>query len=240
MLEISKLTKRFGDLTAVKDVDLKVSKGEFFSIIGPNGSGKTTIIKTITGLLHPTSGEIIVGGKSVKDRPREAKMKMGYIPDEPKIWSHITGEEFLYFSGALYGISQEEVKSKIPELLSHFDLKGVEKNYFENYSRGNKQKFTMLAALMHEPELILVDEPIVGLDPDSAETAMRLLSDFTKKGGSVFLATHTLPVVETHSDRIGILHEGSLKKVGSMEEIRKEMGRSDASILDIYHNFSRK
>ncbi len=240
MLEINKLTKRFGDLTAVNDVGLKVSKGEFFSIIGPNGSGKTTIIKTIAGLLHPTSGEILIGGKSIKNQPREAKMKIGYIPDEPKIWSHITGEEFLYFSGALYGISQEEVKARIPGLLSHFDLKGVEKNYFENYSRGNKQKFTMLAALMHDPELILVDEPIVGLDPDSAEIAMKLLSDFTKKGGSVFLATHTLPVVEAHSDRIGILHEGSLKKVGSMEDLRKEMSRSDASILDIYHNFSRK
>lgn len=240
MLEIKRLTKKFGDLAALKEVDLKVEKGEFFSIIGPNGSGKTTMIKTILGLLYPTSGDVLVGGKSIKSDPREAKMKMGYIPDEPKIWSHITGEEFLYFSGALYGMKQDEVRERIPELLSHFELKGIEKSYFENYSRGNKQKFTMLAALMHNPELILVDEPIVGLDPDSAEIAMRLLSDFVKKGGSVFLATHTLPVAQEHSDRIGVLHEGSLKKVGSMGELRSEMSNDGASLLEIYHNFSKK
>ncbi len=238
MLKIKNLTKKFGNFTAVKNINLEVKRGEFFSIIGPNGSGKTTIIKNILGLLHPTKGDILIDENSVKEAPALTKAKIGYIPDEPKIWSHITGEEFLEFSGTLYGLSESEIKSKLPELLSHFELKGIEKKYYENYSRGNKQKFTILAALMHEPDLILVDEPIVGLDPQSAETAMRLLSDFVEKGGSIFMATHTLPVAEKHSSRVGVLHEGKLVETGSIEEMRSKMNNENASLLQIYHHFS--
>ncbi len=238
MLKITNLQKKFGDFEAVSDINLEVEKGNFFSIIGPNGSGKTTIIKSILGLLTPEEGEITINGESIVDNPIKAKSKMGYIPDEPKIWNHITGEEFLYFIGALYGMKKEEVESKIPKLLDHFNLSGIEKKYFENYSRGNKQKFTILGALLHTPKLILVDEPIVGLDPDSAEKAMHLLSEFTKEGGTVFMATHTLQVAEEFSDKVGILHDGRLTETGSIDELRKKMGKEDASLIEIYHNFN--
>ncbi len=239
MLEIKNLTKKFGDFTAVENVSLKIEKGEFFSIIGPNGSGKTTIIKNILGLLHPTEGQILVNEKSIEEDPKKVKSKIGYIPDEPKIWSHITGEEFLFFSGNLYGIDNKQIEKKIPELLKNFNLKGIEKKYFENYSRGNKQKFTILAALLHDPDLILVDEPIVGLDPQAAESAMELLNNFVSEGGSVFMATHTLPVAQEHSDRVGVLHEGKLVETGTIENLREKMGDPEASLLKIYHHFSQ-
>ncbi|MGM0438848.1 MAG: ABC transporter ATP-binding protein [Patescibacteria group bacterium] len=239
MLEIKKLTKKFGNFTAVEDVNLEVKEGEFFSIIGPNGSGKTTIIKNILGLLHPTRGDVLVGNESVNKNPQLTKRKIGYIPDEPKIWSHITGEEFLYFSGSLYGMSKKEIQEKVPKLLNYFNLKSIEKKYFENYSRGNKQKFSILSALLHEPDLILVDEPIVGLDPESAEIAMKLLSDFASEGGSIFMATHTLPVAQEYSSRVGVLHKGKLVETGSVDELRKKMNNEKASLLEIYHYFSK-
>ncbi len=238
MLEIKNLSKKFSDFLAVKDVSLKLEKGEFFSLIGPNGSGKTTIIKNILGLLHPSSGDVLVGNSSIRKSPLEAKAQMAYIPDEPKIWTHITGEEFLYFTGALYGMKKEEIAQKIPNLLKHFSLESIAKKYFENYSRGNKQKFVILAALLHNPKLILVDEPIVGLDPKSAEIAMDLLSDFCKKGGTVFMTTHTLEVAQKYSSRIGVLHQGRIIAVDSLEGLRRRANNNEASLSEIYFNFT--
>jgi ABC-2 type transport system ATP-binding protein len=239
MLEIRNLNKSFSDFSAVKDLNLKVNEGEFFSLIGPNGSGKTTIIKNILGLLHPSSGDVLINGESIKSSSLKAKAQMAYIPDEPKIWNHITGEEFLYFSGALYGMKKEDVSKKIPVLLGHFDLRGIEKKYFENYSRGNKQKFSILAALLHDPKLILVDEPIVGLDPESAEVAMNLLADFVKSGGTVFMATHTLAVAQKYSSKIGILHEAKLIATDSLDNLRKTINNESASLSEIYFNFTK-
>ncbi len=239
MLEIKNLSKKFSDFMAVKDVSLKLEKGEFFSLIGPNGSGKTTIIKNILGLLHPSSGDVLIEGKSIKSSALKAKALMGYIPDEPRIWTHITGEEFLYFSGALYGMKKEEIAKKIPNLLNHFSLEGIAKKYFENYSRGNKQKFVILAALLHNPKLILIDEPIVGLDPKSAKTAMDLMSNFCKEGGTVFMTTHTLQVAQKYSSRIGVLHEGRIIAVDNLEGLRERVGNKEASLSEIYFNFTK-
>ncbi|MFT4326912.1 MAG: ABC transporter ATP-binding protein [Candidatus Woesearchaeota archaeon] len=235
MLKIQNLTKKFGSFVAVKDINLEIKKGEFCSIIGPNGSGKTTIIKNVLGLLKPTEGDVIVDGASILKDPIKAKQAMGYIPDEPKIWNHITGEEYLYFSGILYGMKRESIKAEIPKLLSYFNLDGIEKEYFDNYSRGNRQKFTILAALLHRPSLILVDEPIVGLDPSSADIAMELLLDFTKSGGTVFMSTHTLSVAEKYSSKIALLHKGAIKDVGSLADLRKKFKKKDASLLEIYY-----
>jgi ABC-2 type transport system ATP-binding protein len=239
MLEIKNLNKKFANFLAVKDFNLKVGEGKLFSLIGPNGSGKTTVIKNILGLLQPSSGDVLINGKSIKDSPIEAKAQMAYIPDEPKIWNHITGEEFLYFSGALYGMEKEDIAKKIPKLLGYFDLKGIEKKYFENYSRGNKQKFSILAALLHEPKLILVDEPIVGLDPESANVAMNLLHNFSKDGGTVFMATHTLPVAQKYSSKIGILHKGELIITDTLDNLRKKINNKNASLSEIYFNFTK-
>ncbi len=234
MLIINNLEKTFGDLKAVDNLCLKIESGKFFSLIGPNGSGKTTIIKTILGLLRPSSGHILVNNVDVVKFPVKAKSIMAYIPDNPQVWSHVTGEEFLYFSGILYGLKAQEVMQKIPTLLNIFNLQGIEKSYFSNYSRGNKQKFSILAAFIHEPKFILIDEPIVGLDPESAEIAMNLLKDFTKKGGTVFLTTHTLTVAEKYSDLIGIINKGKLVSLGTLSELKTAVNDQESSLLEIY------
>ena len=239
MLKIENLTKNFKELKAVDNLNLEIKDGELFSIIGPNGSGKTTIIKMIAGLLRPTEGSVNVAGADVAGEPRATKAEIGYIPDEPRIWQAITGEEFLHFSGAFYGMPPEARRQKINKYLDIFGLGGIEKNYFENYSRGNRQKFTIIAALMHEPKLLLIDEPITGLDPDSADIAKGLFSDFTKNGGSVFMATHTLSVAQEISSRVGILKEGQLLEKGTVEELRDRAKLSkDASLHEIYKAYA--
>jgi ABC-2 type transport system ATP-binding protein len=153
MLTVHKLTKTFGNKKAVSDVSFTIKEGEIFSLIGPNSSGKTTIVKTIVGLLQPTSGSVTVGEYDVIKNPEKAKSLTGYIPDEPSIWPRMTGEEFLYFTQALYGIDEKTRKSHLPKLLETLKLQGLEKEYFEDYSRGNKQKFSITAAFSHHPSI---------------------------------------------------------------------------------------
>jgi len=235
MLKVNKLSKHFGGNKAVDDVSFEVKSGEIFSLIGPNSSGKTTIIKTIAGLLQPTAGDIRVANFDVAKNPVEAKAQVGYIPDEPSIWPYMTGEEFLFFTEALFGVDEKVRLESMPKLLGEFNLSGLEKQYFEDYSRGNKQKFSIIAAMSHKPKLLLIDEPIVGLDPTSAETAKKMFVEFAKLGGAVLLVTHTLPVAEQISHRIGFLKKGGLTAVGTLAELRQRSGLSqDASLEDIY------
>jgi ABC-2 type transport system ATP-binding protein len=235
MLTINKLTKIFRNSIAVNEVSFSINAGEIFSLIGPNGSGKTTIIKIIAGLLQPSAGAVEVDGHNIIKQPQRAKAITGYIPDEPSVWQEMIGVEFLHFTGALYGIEEKKRVARIKELLPIFNLEKIQSGYFEDYSRGNKQKFTILAALLHQPKLLLIDEPIVGLDPSSAETAKQEFVKFAKNGGAVLLATHTLPVAQEISDRIGILKEGKLISVGTMEELRTQAHTSDsASLEEIY------
>lgn len=239
MLKVNKLTKYFGNNKAVDDVSFTVKKGEVFSLIGPNSSGKTTIVKTIAGLLHPTAGNIEVGGIDVIKDPEKVKAQIGYIPDEPSVWPFMTGEEFLYFTQSLFGIEEKVRLSSLPGLLSRFNLAGLEKQYFEEYSRGNKQKFSIIAAMSHQPKLLLVDEPIVGLDPTSAQIAKKMFVEFAKKGGAVLLVTHTLQVAEEISDRIGFLKKGKLIAVGSLAELRKKSGlKKSSSLEEVYNNMA--
>jgi ABC-2 type transport system ATP-binding protein len=235
MLTLRAVTKKFGDIPAVSGVSFDVGPGEVFSLIGPNGSGKTTIIRMIAGLLRPTEGSIEVAGHDTGEEPIEAKKVIGYVPDEPSVWSSMTGEEFLHLSGALFNISEIEREKNIKTLLSLFDLEDIRNSIFEDYSRGNKQKFTILAALLHKPKVLLVDEPIVGLDPTSAEIAKNIFSSYAKKGGSVLLATHTLSVAQEISHRIGVLKKGVLVASGTLDELRVRAGLSgSASLGDIY------
>ncbi len=229
-LKIKNFTKNFNHVKAVQNLNLTLKKGEIFSLIGPNGSGKTTIIKSIAGLLRPTEGEIKINGLNVVFEPEKAKSAIGYIPDNPEIWSHITGEEFLYMIGSFYKVKKEETANRIPSLLKIFDLAGIEKSYFQDYSRGNKQKFTILAALLHKPDILLIDEPIVGLDPISAHLAQKEFKKFSSRGGAILMATHTLEVAENISDRIGFLKEGKMKAAGSIQELKRKTGskRKDA------------
>lgn len=238
MLTIKNLTKKFGGKVAVHGVSFDINKGEIFSLIGPNSSGKTTIVKNIVGLLQPTSGTISVGGHDVVSSPLAAKQIIGYIPDEPSIWNHMTGEEFLYFTQALFGVDETTRIKNLPHLLATFNLEGLEKQYFEEYSRGNKQKFSITAAMSHTPKLLLVDEPIVGLDPTGAEIAKKLFLEYARSGGSVLLVTHTLPVAQEISDRIGFLKDGALIAVGTLTELREQakLG-AEAPLEEIYKKF---
>lgn len=232
MLTIDAFTKKFGDKVAVDDVSLSVEKGEIFALIGPNSSGKTTIVKTIAGLLQKSKGTVTVGGDDVALFPEKTKSRIGYIPDEPTVWPLVSGEEFLHYVGALYGMSPAERAERIKALLPLFALSGMEKDYFEHYSRGNKQKFSILSALMHEPELLLIDEPIVGLDPDSADIARREFVRFAEAGGAVLLVTHTLSVAEAIATHIGILQNGKLVAVGTLSELRAKAGKGPQSSLE--------
>ncbi len=235
MLTVTNLSKKFGDTIAVNDVSFTIKDGEIFSLIGPNSSGKTTIVKSIVGLLQSSEGSITIGGNDINQNGEEAKKQMGYIPDEPSIWPSMTGEEFLFFTQALFGVDEKTRIDSLPALLDTFSLKGVEKQYFESYSRGNKQKFSILSAMSHKPKLLLIDEPIVGLDPTGAEIAKKMFVDYAKQGGAVLLVTHTLSVAEEISDRIGFLKNGSLIAVGTLSELiqKAELG-TDASLEDIY------
>lgn len=235
MITLEHITRRFGEKVAVDDVSLSVASGEIFSLIGANGSGKTTIIKMIAGILRPDQGKINVAGHDTVESPIEAKRNIGYIPDEPAAWPGMTGEEFLHFVGALYSVPEETRRKKITELLPLFQLDGSETDLFDGYSRGNKQKFSILAALLHEPKVLLIDEPIVGLDVASAATTKKVFQEFAKNGGSVFLVTHTLPVAEAISDRIGILKQGKLVSIGTLEETRHRAERGpNASLEELY------
>jgi ABC-2 type transport system ATP-binding protein len=235
MIKIQNLTKKFGNKIALESVNLEIKPGEVFCLIGPNGAGKSTLVKIVAGLLQPSSGQVSVGEFDAEANPEEAKALLGYIPDEPTVWSAITGGEFLQIVGALYGLSTKERSERIPKLLSLFDLTGIEQDYFEDYSRGNKQKFSILAALLHRPKFLLVDEPIVGLDPTSAEIAKTQFKEFAKNGGGVLMVTHTLSVAQAIADRVGFLENGKLKAVGSIPQLLSNAGLPEnASLEEIY------
>lgn len=239
MLNVNTVTKYFGEKKAVDNVSFHIEKGEIFSLIGPNSSGKTTLVKSIVGLLQPTQGSIVVNGHDVTTSPEVAKAQIGYIPDEPSIWSHMTGEEFLFFTQALFGVDEKKRAESLPALLKTFGLEGLEKQYFEEYSRGNKQKFSILSAMSHHPKLLIIDEPIVGLDPTGAEIAKNMFVEYAKRGGAVLLVTHTLPVAEAISSRLGFLKNGSLIAVGTLDELRAQAGLPhDATLEEVYQKFA--
>lgn len=241
MLEIQNLSKKFGINSAVRGASMNVKRDEVFALIGPNGSGKSTIMKLVAGLLHPTDGNIYVGGLDTVKEPTKTKMLIGYIPDEPNVWPSMTGREFLEFTGALFGVEETECRERIEKLLPTFSLQGIEDEYFEDYSRGNKQKFTILAALLHHPSLLLIDEPIVGLDPESAETAKKMFVDFAKAGGTVLLVTHSLGVAEEIADRVGLLVNGEIRAAGTVAELRAQaLLPPNAGIDQIYMAFTGK
>src|SRR3989344_1286615 len=232
MLSIKNLTKKFEGVTAVNNLTVEVKEGEIYSLIGPNGSGKTTTVKSITGLYQPTSGDISIGGFSVIREPERAKSVIGYIPDDPFVYERITGREFLHLVGSLFGMNESQRNEKIKELIGVFSIEPLIDGFVDNYSRGNKQKLSILAAFLHEPKLILIDEPIVGLDPESAIVAKNMLTDFTADGGAVLLVTHTLPVAQEISTRIGVLKKGKLLTVGTLSDLRSEAKLDSGATLE--------
>jgi len=226
MLQLEHLRKDYDGFVAVNDLTLDVPRGEFFCFLGPNGAGKTTTIKIITGLLKPASGRALVCGKDIQKDPMEAKRVIGYIPDTPYLYEKLSGRDFMYFVGNLYGVSRADVKQEMDKYFSLFKLTGAADNLIENYSFGMRQKLCFSAAFMHQPRVLVVDEPMVGLDPLSAKILKDLLREFCRNGGSVFLSTHLLAIAEELCDRLGIITRGELRFLGTVDSLRTTMSRT--------------
>ena len=234
MIRLNQLTKRYGRFTAVDNVDLVVPRGELFGFLGPNGAGKTTTLRMIAGILRPTSGTIEVGGIDINRRPLEAKARLGFIPDRPFVYDKLTGAEFLRFAAALYGQQGPGVERRIDELLELFDLIRWKNELTESYSHGMRQKLIISGALVHRPEVIVVDEPMIGLDPRSARLLKDLFRQFVDRGGTVLMSTHTLEVAETMCDRIAIVHGGKIIASGNMAQLQEQTSSEHLGLEDLF------
>ena len=237
LIETKDLTKRYGDKAAVQEVSFQVTAGEIFGFLGPNGAGKTTTIKMIVGLLQPTSGSVVVNGYDVQKEPLKAKAANGYVPDEPNLYAKLSGRELLRFVGDLYGIPRDRIDRRIEELLRLFDLTQAGDDTIDSYSHGMQQKTALAAALVHDPKVLVLDEPTVGLDPKSARLIKDILRQLADRGAAIFLSTHILEIAERMCDRIGIIHRGRLIAVGTMEALHQMASETSAgqrSLEDIF------
>jgi len=230
MIETKALTKKYGDLLAVDSLDLHVEPGELFVFLGPNGAGKTTTIKILTCLLQPTSGEALVGGINVVESPNAVKKIMGYLPETPFLYDKLSGREFLQFVADMHGVRKKH--DRIDKFMEIFDLSASADELIEGYSLGMKKKIAIGAALIHDPKILFLDEPTGGLDPRSARMMKDLLQDVCSRGTAVFMTTHILEVAEKMCDRVGIINDGKLVKVGTMDELRSEARETASGSLE--------
>ncbi len=233
-VELVRVAKQYADVIAVDYIDLDVKRGEIFGLLGPNGSGKSTILKTILGLVKPDSGSVKVLGINVEEDPIEVKRRVGYVPESPRIYEFLTGLEFLDLTGDIYGMSPSEKKRRIDEYLDALELEGREGDMISSYSQGMKQKVAVISALMHRPELLLLDEPLNALDPRSARIVKDLLRELSLKGVTAIMSTHILEIAQAMCDRIGIMYEGRLLALGTMEELRARARMPGSDLEDIF------
>ena len=234
LIETQALVKRYGDKLAVNNVSFEVQAGEVFGFLGPNGAGKTTTIKMIVGLLQPTSGTIRVAGYDVQAQPLLAKAASGYVPDTPNLYAKLTGRELLRFVGDLYSLDRQRLAQRSEELLRVLDLNEAADQTIDSYSHGMQQKASLAAALMHDPKVLVLDEPTVGLDPKSARLIKDILRQMAERGTAVFLSTHILEIAERMCDRIGIINKGELVAIGTMNELRSLGKAGETSLEDIF------
>jgi ABC-2 type transport system ATP-binding protein len=234
MIELRALTKRYGSFTAVDALDLVVPRGELFGFVGPNGAGKTTTLRMIAGILRPTSGSVCIAGLDVATSPRTAKTKLGFIPDRPFIYEKLTGSEFLRFVAGLYGQEGAATEHRARELLALFDLEEWRDELVESYSHGMRQKLIIASAFVHRPEVIVVDEPHVGLDPKATRILKDLFREYVRRGHTVMLSTHTLATAEAMCDRIGIIQGGRLRARGTMDELRAGAEAGNEGLEEIF------
>jgi len=225
MILTEHLTKRYGALVAVNDLTLSIPQGQFFAFLGPNGAGKTTTIKLLAGLLKPTSGRALVGGYDIHKDPVEARKILSYVPDMPFLYDKLEPMEFMLFVGQLYGMERTEVGRASDELFEMFGLDEVRRRTIENLSHGTRQRLVIASALLHQPRVIIIDEPMVGLDPRSARLVKNVLKERSRAGVTVFLSTHVLHIAEELADQVGILHRGKLVAVGTIDELREVSGQ---------------
>ncbi len=234
MIELASLTKRYGTFTAVDSLDLVVPKGELFGFLGPNGAGKTTTLRMIAGILRPSSGTVRIAGTDVNEKPMIAKAMLGYIPDRPFIYDKLTGAEFLRFVAGIYSLQGKEIEHRGRELLTLFDLDEWRDELVESYSHGMRQKLIISSAFIHKPDVIVVDEPMVGLDPKASRILKDLFSEYTRRGHTIMMSTHTLEVAEAMCDRIGIFQGGKIRALGTMDELRADSASGADGLEQIF------
>ena len=228
MIELVHLAKRFGDLVAVNDISLTVPRGEFFAVLGPNAAGKTTTIRIIAGLIKPTAGAARVAGFDVQAQAMEARRRLAYVPDFPFLYDKLTPWEFFRFIGQLFQMEEPRIQSAARELIARFNLESYLGKQIEGLSHGTRQRVAIASALLHDPEVFVLDEPMVGLDPHHARVLKDMLKEKSRQGMTIFISTHQLSVAEEMADRIGIIHQGRLIAVGTREQLRRQSGQDGA------------
>ena len=234
MIELINVKKQYGRTLAVDGLNLSVAAGEIFGFIGPNGAGKTTTIRIMGGILAPTEGTVLIDGIEMAKEPEKAKQKIGFIPDRPFLYEKLTGWEFMMFSADLYGMQGESIHGEAQNLLHMFSLWEWANGLIESYSHGMKQRLIIATALLHDPSVIIVDEPMVGLDPTGIRMVKDLLSSKASEGKTVFMSTHSLGVAEDICDRIGIIHHGALIATGTTKDLKKTAGFEDADLEAVF------
>ncbi len=234
MIHLRELTKNYGKFVAVDRLNLEIPKGQLFGLLGPNGAGKTTTLRMIAGILRPTTGSIEIGGDNIVSDPMKAKARLGFIPDRPFIYEKLTGGEFLRFVAGLYGQDGDDLEQRIDRWLDLFELSTWKDELIESYSHGMRQKLIISSALIHKPQYIVVDEPMVGLDPKGARMLKDIFRGFVERGGTVLMSTHTMEVAEVMCDRIAIIQEGKIVASGSMSELREQTAAGDASLEELF------
>jgi len=236
MIEINAVSKSYGGGTkkAVDNLSLTVKPGEIFGFLGPNGAGKTTTIKMIVGLLRPDSGTIRINGCDITNQPIEAKRQIAFVPDTPEVYEKLTELEYLNFIGDIYGVPAIERHSRIERFAEVFELAGALSERINSYSHGMQQKLVLIGALMHNPPVWILDEPMVGLDPRSAHTLKELMAEHVRAGNTLFFSTHVLEVAEKLCDRVAIIKQGRIIASGTLDELRQTRGQSGESLEDIF------
>ncbi|HVN48813.1 MAG TPA: ABC transporter ATP-binding protein [Bacteroidota bacterium] len=237
MIELSNVKKKFGEFTAVDNLSLTIPKGEFFGFLGPNGAGKTTTIKMIVGLFAPTAGEIFVNGFNIVTHPVEAKLTIAYVPDQPFLYDKLSGREFLYFVGGLYKLPKQILHERVRFVIEHFEIGSWIDKRTEDYSQGMRQRITIAAALIHQPQSLIIDEPMVGLDPRSSKIVRESLRAQAERGVSILMSTHSLSVAEELCDRIGIINKGKLVFCDTRDQLQADKaqhgGKFESVFLDV-------
>jgi len=233
-VELNGVVKRYSEILAVDNVDLNVKQGEIFGLLGPNGSGKSTTLKTLLGLVQPDSGSVNVLGIDVQKDVVAVKLQVGYVPESPRLYEFLTGIEYLDFIGDIYGMKTEVKRARINEYLKALELEGREGDMISSYSEGMKQKVALISAFLHRPRLLILDEPLSGLDPRSARIVKDLLHELKAQGVTTLMSTHILEIAQALCDRIAIMYQGRLIALGSMDELRQRASMPDSGLEDIF------
>jgi ABC-2 type transport system ATP-binding protein len=233
-VELKGVFKRYSEILAVDYVDLNVKPGEIFGLLGPNGSGKSTTLKMLLGLVQPDEGSVNVLGINVQEDAVAVKRQVGYVPESPRLYEFLTGIEYLDFIGDIYGMKTEEKRARINEYLKALELEGREGDMISSYSQGMKQKVALISGLLHRPKLLILDEPLSGLDPRSARIVKDLLHELKAQGVTTLMSTHVLEIAQALCDRIAIMYRGKLLALGTMEELRQRASMPDSGLEDIF------